>query len=74
MVSGAGLTVRAVEEVVLRLKELLFPTNADIAVRSVGVDIEKSARRRTVHDGWRRLPGMRSLLDRGSQLLPAVSR
>ncbi|MFF9139844.1 hypothetical protein ACF09G_20030 [Streptomyces albogriseolus] len=29
------------EEVVLRLKELLFPANADIAVLSVGVDIER---------------------------------
>lgn len=41
MVSGAGLTLWAVEEVVLRLKELLFPANADIAVLSVGVDIER---------------------------------
>lgn len=41
VVSGAGLTVRAVQEVTLRLKELLFPAIADIAVLSVGVDIEK---------------------------------
>ncbi|MFG2133057.1 ISL3 family transposase [Streptomyces sp. NPDC048751] len=35
-----GLKVRAVEEVVLRLKELLFPSVADIEVLSVDVNIE----------------------------------
>jgi transposase len=35
-----GLRVRAVEEVVLRLKELLLPSIADIAVLSVDVSIE----------------------------------
>jgi transposase len=40
VVSGAGLTVRAVEDVVLQLKTLLFPAIADIAVLSVDMDIE----------------------------------
>lgn len=40
MVSAAGLTVRAVEDVALQLKALLFPAIGDIAVRSVDVDIE----------------------------------
>ncbi|MEV5281633.1 transposase family protein [Streptomyces sp. NPDC052811] len=35
-----GVKVQAVEEVVLRLKELLFPSIADIAVLSVDVSIE----------------------------------
>ncbi|WP_406739611.1 ISL3 family transposase [Streptomyces atratus] len=35
-----GLKVQAVEEVALRLKELLFPSIADIAVLSVDVNIE----------------------------------
>ncbi|MFF8919478.1 ISL3 family transposase [Streptomyces sp. NPDC015032] len=37
---AVGLKVRAVEGVALRLKELLFPSIADIAVLSVDVDIE----------------------------------
>ncbi|MER5618096.1 ISL3 family transposase [Streptomyces sp. NPDC002215] len=41
VVSAARLTVRAVEDVVLRLKKLLFPSIADIAVLSVDVDVEK---------------------------------
>ncbi|WP_455678890.1 ISL3 family transposase [Streptomyces avidinii] len=41
VVSAAGLTVRAVEDVALRLKTLLFPAIADIAVLSVDVDIEQ---------------------------------
>lgn len=40
VVSAAGLTVRAVEDVALQLKELLFPAIADIAVLSVDGDIE----------------------------------
>lgn len=35
-----GLTVRVVDEVALRLKELLFPSIPDAAVLSVDVDIE----------------------------------
>jgi hypothetical protein len=34
---AVGLKVRAVEEIVLRLKELLFPSIADVAVLSVDV-------------------------------------
>ncbi|MDV5142857.1 ISL3 family transposase [Streptomyces sp. SBC-4] len=41
MVSAAWLTVRAVEDVALQLKALLFPAITDIAVLSVDVDIEK---------------------------------
>lgn len=40
VVSAAGLTVRAVEDVALQLKELLFPAIADNAVRSVDADME----------------------------------
>lgn len=39
MVRAAGLTVRAVEGVVLRLEKLLFPAVADVAVLSVNADI-----------------------------------
>lgn len=74
VVSAARLTVRAVEDVVLRLKTLLFPAIADIAVLSVDVDVEKVRLDAQCTTAGCRLLGMRSLLDPSSQLLPAVSR
>ncbi|MFF5538125.1 hypothetical protein ACFY71_37735 [Streptomyces cinerochromogenes] len=43
---------------VLRLKELLFPAVADLAVLSVDVDIEKVRLDAQCTHGRRRLPGM----------------
>ncbi|CAM5274097.1 hypothetical protein STANM309S_06452 [Streptomyces tanashiensis] len=58
----------------LRLKELLFPAIADVAVVSVDVDIEIVRVDALCTTVGAACPGMRSLVDPGSQLLPAVSR
>ncbi|MFD0344834.1 hypothetical protein ACFVH0_40260 [Streptomyces sp. NPDC127117] len=61
------------EEVVLRLQELLFPSLADVVVLSVDVD-DEAVRIEARSTGWGHLSRMRELVTADSQLLPTFSR
>ncbi|OKJ09434.1 hypothetical protein AMK20_17970 [Streptomyces sp. TSRI0261] len=68
-----GRQFGAVEEIVLRLKELLFPSIADLAVLSADVSIA-IAGRRGMYCARCHLSGVRGLVRPGSWFVPAISR
>ncbi|MGW0773435.1 hypothetical protein ACWD01_07190 [Streptomyces sp. NPDC002835] len=62
------------EEVVLRLKELLFPAVADIAVLSVDADIEKGRLDAQCTTASAVCPGCGACSNRVHSSYPSVSR
>ena len=60
----------AVNQILLRLEELLLPSIADVAVLSVDADI--AIVRVAVHRRGRLVSGLRRVVSQGAWLLPAL--
>ncbi|MFB7470582.1 hypothetical protein [Kitasatospora sp. NPDC056184] len=68
-----GRQGKTVESPVPQLEGLLFPSVAGVAVLPVDVNIDSVNVRLKSSGGGLQVPGVRGLVDPGSQLLPAVS-